>query len=629
MNPLTELHERLAYSAVAGTALLEEDFRLKKAMENLAPLVQKNLVFEKIHDGLQQLFHAEETQRGKLLLNLLGLVDAVLYTQASSGIQGELIMLPDMPSCGTLQQIPYSELKPLVDALTTTASGRMEVLQEVRKKTPQYLSDARIINLLIADLGDTYKEMSALSFRILRAIGKGDAFTDPTDTCMHSAQLVKCLKNGFDPKGKMDMAKRVSLICEIAKEKENDWYISLLETAENRVREHAILALGYHRDNIPLLLELTKTERGKAKQMTYRALGQMDAPELDEFWQKNLKKNKKFAEYVTYVKADGVADIVALRLREAIEAAITRAELFFLDMEEIECWCNALTNKCSDAVFELYRWLFGTETDIHHLKKETFYSLELCRKTIEYKICQTLVLIYPQKLVDFLKDLSETHPNTMEKACFICDLLTLPADKVYEKWAQRANKMLHRYFEQISYQDGAYILAIEVPDYLTYTVRTLKEPLDPRWFASMVQNHCTDTLESLLPIGSADACKKIGQICYEAYLTMHTEQAAQVLPGQIMNCVQQTIWYLQIFKTCGVENIQGVILALCKRQPQISTLYLHQVFESYQEYAGTETTHKEAEQVLRFYQESNYKSISMIQKMRDMMLQYEFLKQEI
>ena len=30
MNPMAELHERLAYSAVAGTALLEEDFRLKK-----------------------------------------------------------------------------------------------------------------------------------------------------------------------------------------------------------------------------------------------------------------------------------------------------------------------------------------------------------------------------------------------------------------------------------------------------------------------------------------------------------------------------------------------------------------------------------------------------------------------
>ena len=38
MNPLAELHERLAYSAVAGTALLEEDFRLKKMVDTFASL---------------------------------------------------------------------------------------------------------------------------------------------------------------------------------------------------------------------------------------------------------------------------------------------------------------------------------------------------------------------------------------------------------------------------------------------------------------------------------------------------------------------------------------------------------------------------------------------------------------
>ena len=85
MNPFVELHERLAYSAVAGTALLEEDFRLKKMVDPFASLAPKNPVFANIHKELTDLFAAQPAQRGQILLHLLGVVDAVLYTQAGHG----------------------------------------------------------------------------------------------------------------------------------------------------------------------------------------------------------------------------------------------------------------------------------------------------------------------------------------------------------------------------------------------------------------------------------------------------------------------------------------------------------------------------------------------------------------
>ena len=72
MNPFAELHERLAYSAVAGTALLEEDFRLKKMVDPFASLAPKNPVFAKIHKELADLFAAQPAQRGQILLRLLG-----------------------------------------------------------------------------------------------------------------------------------------------------------------------------------------------------------------------------------------------------------------------------------------------------------------------------------------------------------------------------------------------------------------------------------------------------------------------------------------------------------------------------------------------------------------------------
>ena len=56
MNPLVELKERLVHITIAGTELLEEDFRLKKTMETFSVLAEKNPIFQKLYLGLKQLF---------------------------------------------------------------------------------------------------------------------------------------------------------------------------------------------------------------------------------------------------------------------------------------------------------------------------------------------------------------------------------------------------------------------------------------------------------------------------------------------------------------------------------------------------------------------------------------------
>ena len=217
MNPLAELHERLAYSAVAGTALLEEDFRLKKMVDTFASLAPKNPVFAKIHKELAALFEEQPAHRGRMLLNLLGLVDAVLYTQAGYGTTGELAALPQNAESGEFQPIRYSALYALMQALTTTGSGRMEVLTRTVCEQPEYFKDCRVIHALIDDLADPYGEMGALIFRILRALVTGETveisdfdidgyqrkqYSLPT---IDKAQLLSRLKYGFDPEGKTDM----------------------------------------------------------------------------------------------------------------------------------------------------------------------------------------------------------------------------------------------------------------------------------------------------------------------------------------------------------------------------------------------------------------------------------------
>ena len=56
LQPLFDLKDRLEHAAVAGTGLLDEDFRLKRAGESLTPLAAASPVFGKITAGVDALF---------------------------------------------------------------------------------------------------------------------------------------------------------------------------------------------------------------------------------------------------------------------------------------------------------------------------------------------------------------------------------------------------------------------------------------------------------------------------------------------------------------------------------------------------------------------------------------------
>ena len=126
LQPLYDVKERLEHAAIAGTGLLGEDFRLKRSAEALKPLAAASPVFAKISAGLDALLDAPAEERGRRLLSLLALVDAVAYTQGTTGLAGE--MAPLRAGGGTYCQISYGQIQPLLTALTTTGGGRMEIV---------------------------------------------------------------------------------------------------------------------------------------------------------------------------------------------------------------------------------------------------------------------------------------------------------------------------------------------------------------------------------------------------------------------------------------------------------------------------------------------------------------------
>ena len=261
-----DIQERLEQAAVAGTNLLEEDFRLKRAMEGLAPLAAASPVFGKISAALEGLLSMTPEGRGGALLDALALVDAVVYTQGKTGCSGTLEPLPH--GVGTCEPLTYGQLHPLLEALTGTGSGRYPVIEEIWRNHPEYFSDYRVLPLLVKGLGDSYSTLAEQNRDRLIKLG---------------TVSFPLLKEGFDPTGKREMVYRVTVLDAVAGAAENDFYLAQLPNAKREVRGALISALQYDPTNLPLLLELYQTERkGDNRDRALKALAQMESPEVEE-----------------------------------------------------------------------------------------------------------------------------------------------------------------------------------------------------------------------------------------------------------------------------------------------------------------------------------------------------------
>ena len=248
LDILYKLQEQLRNSVITGSSLIKEDFRLKKCVDDMEALSKAAPVFAQIKKQAEELFVCDNP--GEKTLDLLALVDAVLETQA--GIY-EISELSDIEAgCGKINgNYSYKMLEPVITALTTTGSGRWEVLVEARKENPDIFLDYRILPKFIAGLGDGYSEISFAIGRWIMQIGK---------------MMVEPLKRGFDPMGKSEMYLRFDIIADLAKEEENDFYLSVINgEARKDIRKRAIRSLMYSEDNIDFLIELAKTSDRASK----------------------------------------------------------------------------------------------------------------------------------------------------------------------------------------------------------------------------------------------------------------------------------------------------------------------------------------------------------------------------
>lgn len=300
ITPVYELKARLRAAAIAGTDLLSEDFRLKKAAESFAPLAKASPVFARINEMTEKLLNDGTPEN---LLDTITLVDAVITTLGAVEVAGEPEDILVSRSGTAIVNAPYSQLSAIIDALTTSGSGNYNTVLTARRETPELFNDYRVRPALVGALGASYSELADTAANILKSMGK---------------EVIPLIKKDFDPKGKKETIRRLKVIEDVCGAEENDFYLEQLENSEKDVRKALIYALRHDKKNIDRLIELSKTEKGSVKTAALSALIKFDNEKTEEFF--NEYSEKKPAEVMSVLEraSSGWTSGLAARLIRSI-----------------------------------------------------------------------------------------------------------------------------------------------------------------------------------------------------------------------------------------------------------------------------------------------------------------------
>ena len=296
-TPIYELRERLRAAAMAGTSLLAEDFRLRRACEMFKPLAAASPVFAKIGQLTEQLLSPDISHPQGALLDAVSLTDAVICTLGAVDVAGEITPLEIVGSEETADAMivnaPYSVLKELLEGLEGTGGA----CYRIREEHPALFRDYRVKYALVQALGASYAEFANDVAKWL---------CEDKDK-----SILPLLYRDFDPAGKREMVRRVEVIEAVAGADANDFYIKMLDTAQKEVRQALIFALRHHQDNVPLLLEMTKKERGKNKDAAFWALANIENAQAAAYFKKYAEKNPKAVlGYLTDASSEWAAEVV-------------------------------------------------------------------------------------------------------------------------------------------------------------------------------------------------------------------------------------------------------------------------------------------------------------------------------
>ena len=411
-EPLYELKNRLENVAVVGINLAKDDFRLKRAVEQLKEYSTAAKIFKQIYDMGNSLISTDDEDKCDLFLDLLALLDAVLCTQATtySGDKPQEIKTI-AKSKDYYKELHYSEFSALIYALTEIGGGRLNIITDSFKTNPEIMKDFRVKTYMIHGLSDKYSEISDRMAEELKKQGK---------------EVIPLLKDGFDPQGKREMISRLEIIASLCKEEENDLYKYCIENGSKEIKEIAIGFLMYDQNNIDYILDLTKIEKGRLKNKAFEALSYMSDNRAAEEWGKFLKK--KPLDNIEYLRGTEQQWVINY-LNDFIVEYITEIKNKTLKTAEERKKVEYDILKVSPFILKN-----RNEKSLLFCKELYPYNKSEIKRILSFYIAKDL----NKDVIDVVKELSKEYEEEFLQQEFLISLIKDKPETVYKNFSEYA-----------------------------------------------------------------------------------------------------------------------------------------------------------------------------------------------
>ena len=460
--PFYELHDRLYDCASAGCASIPEDFRLKRAVEGMAPLAEANKTFARLRDMCARLF--TEPEPALLLADCIALADALAvaqghYTNAEESQPGTLEYDVEYN-----MEAGWRSVKSLWAAILTKS-------QHLKKLDPDeyaLLGDPRILEMFISASGEKGENISAFADTMCAAYG---------------TSIVPLLKGSIDMSDEKASGVQVDYIANTAGSAENDWYLSLAENEEapQNVRIKAIQALGRDSANALRLLDFCRTEKGRVKTAALLETARLNPPGFDDIL---TKLTAKYKDSYLPILCTSPSDVAVDFIRSRLDSAFSADKKNRPDPKQVMSTVSMMIHKpdiddCFLRALEFSRKFPASPKGIYELRE------------MNYVLINNMFPDPDGRFKAMTLRLHEKEPEAFFTAWCIAMLPDDP-DKVAAEMKKRISRRgsyaaFHLLEDGIRYSesDGKYIFAAEVPvAYGDIPVRVLTMPL----FARMPQS---------------------------------------------------------------------------------------------------------------------------------------------
>ncbi|CAG0987270.1 hypothetical protein PHYC_02093 [Phycisphaerales bacterium] len=256
ISVLVQVHEEVRRLAIAGGAVAGGDFRLRKLIAPLEQAGAKAPVFGRVAQAAQAVVDSNEKTASAALLDLATLVNAILYTQGETGAAGEHAALETTDLGGRETQTSARVLKPLLEALASTGSGRLELIRDAVERGT--FKDLRLVRPALKALDDPYPEIAGLlAEKVLP---------------MYGGAIVPELRTTLDLKGRGGHLHRLRLLHKLDPEGSREIVRRALDEGSKEIRVAAIECLDATGPDLGLLLEHVKAKARDVRAAALRAL---------------------------------------------------------------------------------------------------------------------------------------------------------------------------------------------------------------------------------------------------------------------------------------------------------------------------------------------------------------------